>query len=242
MRFLKKIDKLQRLLRNPHYRRALQKFRVAAAVEHESMLANYPIKTLIDVGANVGQFSLAAKVSNAFLAIHAFEPLPQPAKSFKALFCDDPQVELHEVALGEHSANTEMNVSNRVDSSSLLEISDAQLDAFPGTHAVGKQTVTVLPLAEVLAVESLTKPIMLKIDVQGFEDQVLKGCSNELAEMSYVYVEASFKELYTSQVLVTDILSMLFTYGFTLEGIYNSTQDHEGIPIQADFLFKKAQP
>ena len=78
---------------------------------------------------------------------------------------------------------------------------------------------------------------LLKIDVQGFEMEVLKGCNSMLDYFSWVYVECSFIELYEGQALANEVIDYLHTHGFKLAGIYNMSYDRSGIAIQADFLF-----
>jgi len=81
---------------------------------------------------------------------------------------------------------------------------------------------------------------LLKLDVQGFELEVLKGCRSMLDYFSRVYVECSFVELYEGQALAHEVIDYLHQHGFRLSGVYNMTYGKEGIAVQADFLFTKA--
>ena len=87
--------------------------------------------------------------------------------------------------------------------------------------------------------ENLVSPILLKIDVQGYELEVLKGCGDILVKFDYIYVECSFVELYKEQVLVDEVIQYLINYSFKLDGIYNTFYDKKGIAVQGDFLFSK---
>jgi hypothetical protein len=84
----------------------------------------------------------------------------------------------------------------------------------------------------------LPRPILLKIDVQGFELEVLKGATDLLPQIDSIYVEASFVELYEGQALHEEIAQFLTAAGFRLEGRYN-THFHQGQPVQADLLFRR---
>jgi hypothetical protein len=65
----------------------------------------------------------------------------------------------------------------------------------------------------------------------------LQGCEDLLSRFRYVYVEASFIELYQGQALATDVIAYLFNKGFKLICVANASNGHESRPIQADFLF-----
>ncbi len=82
-------------------------------------------------------------------------------------------------------------------------------------------------------------PALLKLDVQGFELSALQGCGRLLERFRYVYVEASFVELYVGQALATDVIGFLFNRGFNLMCVANLSCGASVRPIQADFLFSK---
>jgi len=73
--------------------------------------------------------------------IAAFEPLTEAADIYRALFSTDGRVSLHVCALARERGEMTMHVSARDDSSSLLPISSAQIENFPGTESVGVRSV-----------------------------------------------------------------------------------------------------
>jgi hypothetical protein len=85
----------------------------------------------------------------------------------------------------------------------------------------------------------LQLPSLLKIDVQGFELEVLKGATVLLPELDAVYVEASDVALYEGQALNAEIERFLVDSGFRVDGHFNA-QFHQGQRIQADWLFRRA--
>lgn len=80
---------------------------------------------------------------------------------------------------------------------------------------------------------------MLKIDVQGFELELLKGATELLPHIQDVYVECSFIELYQGQALASEVIDLLRDHGFTLRGFYNPQYDNGGAAIQADLAFSQ---
>ncbi|HWU56039.1 MAG TPA: FkbM family methyltransferase, partial [Rhizomicrobium sp.] len=189
-------------------------------------------------GANRGQFSLVCRRVNPAAKIIAFEPLAEPARIYRALFAADPGVRLCEAALGPASGTTVMHVSARDDSSSLLPIAQAQTDNYPGSGEVGTRDVAVTTLPEAVSPVELGQRNLLKIDVQGFELEVLKSADPVLSRFAWVYVECSYIPLYEGQPLADEVIAYLAARGFALSGRYNvSFIAGTDRPLQADLLF-----
>jgi FkbM family methyltransferase len=194
---------------------------------------------VVDIGANKGQFTLAARNHMPGVKVIAFEPLPKPASRFRALFADDPCVTLHERAIGPERRVMTMHVSGREDSSSLLPIGELQETTFPGTGEVATVQVQVAPLSDFVQPYDVHNASLLKLDVQGFELHALHGCESLLGEFTHVYLECSFIELYVGQALVDEIVPWLAKRGFSLKGIYNLAHGKRGETVQADMLFNR---
>lgn len=237
-RILRKLTKALRLFLVGSYRQAM--FRgVGASIEHTTTIRRLDFGVCIDVGANVGQFSLLVRHEKPNARVISFEPLSGPSKVYKNLFSGDANVIFHQTALGVDRSNSEMHVSRSVDSSSLLPISRMQVEQFPGTEEDGRESVTVAPMTDFVAIEQLTGQTLLKIDVQGFELEVLKSAKPLLPYIKWVYVEASFCALYEGQALADEVIAWLREENFQLTGCYNVSIDKRGRAIQADFLFEQ---
>lgn len=240
---LRKIGKAVRLARNPYYRNALLSG-VGAAIEHEPILlslGNERIATILDVGANVGQFTLVARHVFPAARVMAFEPLATECRRFTQVHGEDPAVKLINAALGPERMALAMHVAGARDSSSLLPITATQAKLFPGTGETHRETVQVLPLLDTVDAEELLEPVLLKIDVQGFELQVLEACVPALDRVGFVYVECSFVELYAGQAMAGDIVAWLQMRGFVLAGIGSPTFGPSGVGVQADLLFRRRE-
>jgi FkbM family methyltransferase len=231
------MKKLWVIFQQPKFRRAFFHYRVMAGVEHEAVL-NRPLSTVVDIGANRGQFALAARAISGARVI-SFEPLPAVSEIFQKVFFDDPTVSLHVAAIGERSGKKLIHLSARDDSSSLLKIGEAQSNFFPGTHEVGTLEVEVGTLDIFLTKDEILRPAMLKLDVQGFELHALAGCKSLIRNFDFVYCECSFVELYKNQKLAGEVIDYLRSLDFSLSGIYNPSYDSKGNCIQADLLFEQ---
>jgi FkbM family methyltransferase len=213
--------------------------RVAAASEHLAAIRLCAANTLIDAGANKGQFSLAFRYLRPRAHIIAFEPLPEAADAFERLFAQDRAACLQRSAVAASDGAAEFHVADRADSSSLLRPGAGQERAF-GVCSRTTIEVPVTRLDHSLDIGSLAHPILLKVDVQGGELGVFEGC-DALEEIDFIYVELSFVELYEGQPLFQDVSEYLVRRRFNVRGIFNQVMTAEYGPTQVDVLFKNVR-
>lgn len=234
----RKLIKGLRLLRDSRYRRGLAKG-VAATLEHQAALKPYRFATIIDVGANRGQFTLLMAGLCPDAAILAFEPLAAPYRKLVEATSNMPKVQAVNSAIGTLRGSVSMNVASRDDSSSLLPITELQTTIFPHTGHAGTEEVRIAPLGDFLTDFAIARPSLLKVDVQGYELEVLKGAEDDLDRFDAVYVEASFLQLYEGQPLASEVIDALRGKGFRMTAIHNLAHARDGRAVQADFLFER---
>lgn len=164
------------------------------------------------------------------------------ARHFEAVIAGQGNVTLHRVALGAEDGTLPIHVTARADSSSLLAPA-LQSAVLPGTHEVETRDVRVLPLDRVLSERDIVSPALLKIGVQGYEQQFLRGCARLPHKFDWVFVEVSYIELYVGQALTPEILNWMTEQGFELASVYTASVSYrEGQMVQGDFLFgRKSQ-
>ncbi len=213
---------------------------VAPAVEHRKVLLSLSPDGIIDVGANRGQFSLACRYAKAGVPIVAFEPIPAEAAIFRKVHARVPWVTLIESALGEQKGTATLHLSKSADSSSLLPIGRRQTELFCNTVEVGKIEVPVNRLDDLGHLWAFRTRQLLKLDVQGFELNVLRGAVETLKSCAYVYAECSEVALYDGQALRPEVEAFLARHGFVIKGRHNE-QWASGELIQADYLFARAE-
>jgi FkbM family methyltransferase len=209
--------------------------RVVPSIEHGPALAGVEPATVIDVGANKGQFATFAAARWPRAHIISFEPLEEPAAIFRRVLGD--RATLFSCALGEEAATLEMHIASREDSSSLLPLGDLQKRVFSMDQVATRQ-VPIRRLDEALGDVRMAAPALLKIDVQGYEYQVLRGIGALRDIIEWIYVEVSFAELYEGQKLYGEIEALACELGFACAGLFNEQFDG-GRRIQADALFRK---
>ena len=60
-----------------------------------------------------------------------------------------------------------------------------------------------------LDISKLEKPLLTKLDIQGYELEALKGFGNLLQDNDYILVEVSFQEIYKNQPFANEIINFL---------------------------------
>lgn len=233
-----RLTKLWVCVTRPSYWNALI-LGVAPAVEHREVLLSLSPDGIIDVGANRGQFSLACRYAKSGVPIVAFEPIPAEAAIFLKVHGHVPWVTLVESALGEKSGTATLHLSKSADSSSLLPIGRRQTELFGDTAEVGAIEVPVNRLDDLGHLWVFRSRQLLKLDVQGFELNVLRGAVETLKSCAYVYAECSEVTLYDGQALRPEVEAFLAQHGFVVDSRHNE-QWSSGELIQADYLFVRA--
>ena len=235
---LRKLVKAARLSLRGVTLKALLKHRVAAAIEHDDVIAAVRPSCILDIGANKGQFALATRTHCPRAMIHAFEPLPDAIETFERVFRGDELTRLYPYALAAEEGQVDFHVGSRGDSSSLLPIGEGQKAAYSVTETE-VISVEVRRLESLLDLEKLPRPLLMKIDVQGAELKVLEGIE-DFSSIDHIYVELSFVELYTQQALFEDVYDFLAKEGYRLRGIYNPSFTEEFGMTQVDALFSRS--
>ena len=233
----RKAVKASKLALVPEWRAALRRG-VAASIEHDRLPLRRDFKTVIDVGANRGQFALYSTVRFPEAQIYSIEPLSRPRRQMEQLFAGNLRVHILDKAAGEAPGTATVNVSGQDDSSSLLSMGDLQLERYPETRMVGTEEVQVETLDSLLRGETLGGPVLLKLDVQGYELEALKGARELLGQVDAVLTEASFVPFYEGQVLFDELNGWLNDAGFHLVAGAMSSQAG-GRWEQGDFVYER---
>ena len=192
--------------------------------------------TLVDVGANRGQFLAAALFQWPSLTVHAFEPLPLEGTELQAKFRQAANVTIHRSALGDEEgfANLHRHASSL--SSSLLPSTKTAQQRFDWAVENDTVEVPVQRLDAALSADLIRPPALLKIDVQGYESRVLAGASGILSRFNSILVEHSFEPFYEGQPTISNTMTDLIASGWILARVI-STRSEEGVPVEADCLY-----
>jgi len=163
-------------------------------------------------------FSKCAHYVFPHASIYAFEPLKHCYEELCELKKTITNIQCYNVALGADEQEGMIHRSSYDYSSSLLEMGDLHKEAFPYSAGARLEKVQVRTLDGILDDKALQKPVLMKIDVQGYEKQVLEGARRTLGQTDYVICEMSIRPLYKGQALFDDVYRHLVDAGFRFSG------------------------
>lgn len=205
------------------------------------LFEHYNIDLVFDIGANKGQYALGIMDAGYKNKIVSFEPLTAAHSAITAASKKYTNWTVApRCAIGSQKQEIEINISANSVSSTLLNMLDTHLEGAPESKIIGKEKVQVFPLDEIAAnYTSGSKNIFLKIDVQGFEQEVLKGAQNMLDKAKGVEMEISLVPLYENQNwLLAEIVDYMTKKGFTMTSIVPAFTDHKsGKVLQCNGIF-----
>lgn len=172
------------------------------------------INLVLDVGANTGQFVDELLATGYRGRIISFEPLSGAHAALSRRAAKYPNWTVADRgAVGSEEKIVEIHIARNGASSSLLPMLPTHSEAAPEINYVGKETVTVRRLDDICPL-SPTDRVLLKIDVQGFEREVLLGAPRVLGACRAIISEMSLAPLYEGQVLAREMWELLDQKGF----------------------------
>lgn len=226
-------------LRSGLHKRNLDLVRNPYPVRVATALTWLGTDTVLDVGANIGQYASALRSSGFGGRIISCEPLPDAyAHLARRAGSDASWTALH-TAVGDAAGSLEINVSANSYSSSVLPMTDAHLDAAPGSQTIGTERVVVTTVVDLVESHGIDPGrTLLKIDTQGYEGPVLDGAGELLASFAAVQLELSFVPLYSGQLLFGELTTRLADAGFGTYALEAGFADpRTGRMLQCDGLF-----
>lgn len=196
-------------------------------------------ETVLDVGANRGQFAQAMLAEFPDATFHCFEPMPDAFQDLANWARGQSRVIPVQLALGEQVGNVEMNLHLAHDtSSSLLSTTRHGESVYPFVREQASRQVGITTLDHYL--DSIPRPIgraILKIDVQGYETQVLKGAPKALSQILACILEVNIDDLYEGQSKFSDIVRLMTDGGLRYAGNFDQVYGEDGRVIALDALF-----
>ena len=177
------------------------------------------ISIVLDVGANEGQFSRELRENGYTGKIVSFEPTNSAHKKLVENSRFDKNWMTHpRAAVGDRTGLIKINVAgNNALSSSILNMGDAHKDSSPNSVYVDKEDVDLITLDSVFKqYVGYKDKVLLKMDVQGYEDQVIMGASESFDRITAIKLELSLVSLYEGDKLYSFYFDKLESLGFTL--------------------------
>lgn len=229
-------------VRTALHKRNLDLVRHPFPVRIAAALAHFGIGTVLDVGANVGQYGAGLRAGGYRGRLVSCEPLSDAYARLARRAARDGSWTALRTAVGAEPGTLEINISANSYSSSLLPMTSAHTGAAPGSEYVGTERVPVTTVAALVEDERIDPArTWLKIDTQGYEAPVLDGAGELVGEFAAVQLELSFVPLYDGQALFDELVARLTASGLVLFGLDAGFSDpRTGRTLQCDGVFVRA--
>lgn len=184
---------------------------------------------VVDVGANVGFFSMMASHRFAGPEILAVEPVPVTFQCLERNLRQLPRATAVNCAASDRTEKLKMMVDD--DNSAVSTVAEG-----------GNTTVTARPLDDILLEHNIRHIDLLNIDTESFEAQVLRGAQQALSCTDHLLMEVTIagNDRYT----VPSLLSLLEAddRSFQLVAMRNFSDKGEGAVPLLDCLFTRVKP
>ncbi len=210
---------------------------------HHKRISRYlkelDIEKIIDIGAHKGEFlekMLKIEKVNSF---YAFEPQKNIFNELSEKFSKNKKVTLYNFAMDKEITNKKLKINKLSMTSSLAEINEKSLylkiknfltfskSNFEDEYEI--QTNTVDKIFEKISLQKT----LLKIDVEGFEKNVIEGSKMKLKEIPFILLENQFGNHYKNNDF-EDIIKLLLEQNFKIYKKFIFPTLH-----YQDVLFKK---
>lgn len=197
-----------------------------------SKVPQQKVELIFDVGANKGQSCLPYQQAFPKARIHAFEPVPE---SFE-LLCQ--RIEEGSEGKSDRIVAHNLALSDRAGSLTFTRMGHSTINRVARAGYVGStQEVEAITLAAFCVAQGIEQIDLLKIDTEGHDLAVLRGCGDMLPRISFIQCEASANQYNTFHNAFTEIFDFLSKRNFYLFGIQGLTYEpaNGGYPVLRRF-------
>ena len=224
------------ILKNEHFQVEPQAIKNIAP-----WLRQQGIQAILDVGAHQGETALAYHEAMPEAKIYSFEPQADIFAQLQASVQHIPNIEVFNFALGETTGEQIFHKNSFSPSSSLLPLDNLHKEMFPFAAETTEVSVQVKRLDDIAPDLNLESPVLLKMDVQGYEKHVLDGAQNTLDKVQVVIAETNFQPLFEQQTQFDELYKRLHARGFTFCGPFGdvSIDPENGIPLFTNGIFAR---
>lgn len=205
------------------------------------LMHSYGIDLVLDVGANVGQYARRLRSMGYADEIVSFEPMRSAFMQLQGVSSGDALWSCRDFALGDSDSEQIIHISRNSVSSSLLAVLPECEKHAPASHVVSDETIHVKRMDALPDWKQwkAKKAIWLKIDVQGYENQVLDGASGCIADIAAIQLELSLRPLYAQQLTIIPMMERLAELGFDPVAFEPGFSDKDsGEFLQVDGIFR----
>lgn len=195
--------------------------------------------TIVDVGANQGQFACASAWWFPAAEIISFEPSPSVFRRLERNTSRLGNVQRVNSALGASEGEIEFFENQYSHASSVLRTTEMLRSLRSEIGQVNRIQVKITTLDRFFQSTLPRQPILLKLDVQGFERKVLEGATKFLEAVDYLVFECSYREMYVGEPLFTEMFEFVTSLGFDIVAPLGYLEDEHHVMLQTDLLWSR---
>lgn len=193
------------------------------------LLKNAKVDLVIDIGANTGQFAESLYDFGYAGQVLSFEPVPEAHQEISKRSRPYPNWTIADrMAIGETDGEIEFHITDDTQFSSVLPIEDSFAAHNSKSSIVKKEMLPINRLDSIISQyvpDWQQRTILLKIDTQGYEQQVLNGAQSVLAKAKGLKIEIPVYKIYQAAQLdfygTLDLVRQegFQPYSFHIEGV-----------------------
>jgi FkbM family methyltransferase len=194
-------------------------------------LRDEPIRTVLDIGANVGKWSLVAAEMFPQATVYALEIIPATASELRTRMVGQSRIKTFNLGLTDRTGTVTMRYHPSASA-------HATFTEYPHSWEGQRIACPVMKGDEFLAREGIQEVDFLKLDVEGAEHLVLRGFEELLRERRVRLVQFEYGRVnILTRFLLKDFYELFAGYGYLLGKIYPDHVDVRGYDLaDEDFL------
>ena len=175
------------------------------------------VDTVIDGGANIGQYAQGLRDAGFSGRIFSIEPLSSAFAQLSASASPDPGWTVERTAFSDRPGEITVNISENSVSSSVLPMLAAHSDVAPASVYVSAESAPATTVDDFVDRHRIVPArTLLKLDVQGYENTVFDGAQSTIGDFAAAQIELSYVPLYDGQWLAAETLSFFESRGYEL--------------------------
>lgn len=204
-------------------------------------LSELSISTVIDVGANEGQFASLLRRSGYTGRIISFEPLTAARRLLEDLASSDAAWEVFPNALGSKNESLTLHQTASSVMSSFRFPTSIHLDALPTSKIVSQESVEVRCLDDLLPQLEIhdSSRVFLKVDTQGYDLEVLRGASQLISRVPLIQTELAFRNIYQEAPSFLSLIEFMESSNYRIVSLHPVVfHSQSGDLLQSDALWR----
>jgi FkbM family methyltransferase len=202
------------------------------------------IDVVLDVGANAGQYGHWLRSLGYHGRLISFEPGERAFRALQEAAKPDPLWDCHHFALGPRDGSLELRISHDSIGSSAFTPTARKMELTPEAVQDSTEHAAMRSLASLWrSLGCAGTRAYLKVDVEGFELEVLRGANSVLKDLSYMELELSFAPVYSGAPLFGEVFAFASAHGFDVFAIEQTHGDDSasGQMLMGDGIFINAR-